>query len=248
MPDAPARLRAQQLMFAHHVRDPGQNAPPPGIEERRLRVYRDLFFNSIGGLLAANFPVIRRTLADEAWQALVRAFFTGHRCSTPLFTEVAREFVDWLGTRDAVATGDPPWLAELAHYEWIELALQISDVDEPCRSSSLLALSPFARALAYAWPVHRIGPAWQPGEAPATPTLLLARRDTAGDVHFSELSPLVFRLLQLLDAGTGPLTAADALATLALEAGAADDARFAAEGRAMLQRLLDEGPVIGPLC
>ena len=39
-----------------------------------------------------------------------------------------------------------------------------------------------------------------------------------------------------------------ALATLALEAGAADDARFAAEGRAMLQRLLDEGTVIGPLC
>lgn len=266
MPDASDVLRARQLAFAHHVRDPEANAPPPGIEERRLRVYRDLFLASIGGLLAGNFPVIRRTLPDDAWQALVRAFYAGHRCTTPLFTEVAREFVDWLATRDTVATGDPPWLLELAHYEWIELALQVSEaeVPGPCGSRQggesggdirrhggshiKLALSPIARPLAYTWPVHRIGPDWQPTEAPATPTLLLARRDADGDVHFSELSPLVFRLLQLLDAPTGPRTAGDALAMLAGEAGATDDDGFRSQGVAMLQRLIDEGTVVRALC
>ncbi len=256
MADPSDALRARLLAFAHHVREPGAHAPPPGIEERRLRVYRELFLSSIGGLLAGNFPVLRRTLADDAWQALVRAFYTGHRCTTPLFTEVAREFVDWLSTRDAAATGDPPWLAELAHYEWVELALQISEADAPDivgaahvgAAHAGLALSPLARPLAYTWPVHRIGPAWQPTEVPANPTLLLARRDAGGDVHFSELSPLVFRLLQLLDTGAPPRTAGDALALLAREAGAADDDAFRADGLAMLQRLLDEGTVIGALC
>lgn len=258
MPDTPDSLRAQQLAFAHHVRDPDAHAPPPGVEERRLRVYRNLFLNSIGGLLAGNFPVIRRALQDGAWQALVHAFYTGHRCTTPLFTEVAREFVDWLAARDPAITGDPPWLAELAHYEWIELVLQISEADrpgsrrrgasrDPIRGDVPLQASPLARPLAYAWPVHRIGPDWQPAEAPAAPTLLLARRDAKGDVHFSELSPLVFRLLQLLGDG-GPQTARQVLDALAAEAGETGNAGFHAQGRAMLQRLLDEGTVIRALC
>ena len=227
MPDSPGALRARQLAFAHHVRDPDANAPPPGIEERRLRVYRELFLASIGGLLAGNFPVIRRTLADDGWQALVRAFYTG----------------------DAAAKGDPPWLAELAHYAWVEHALQISEADAPDMvGADHVALSPLARPLAYTWPVHRIGPDFQPIEVPSTPTLLLARRDSDGDVRFSELSPLVFRLLQLLDTDAAPRTADDALALLAGEAGAADDAGFRADGVAMLQRLIDEGTVIRALC
>lgn len=255
MPDAPHTLRAQQLAFAHHVRDPGANPPPPGIEERRLRVYRNLFIESIGGLLAGNFPVIRRTLPDADWQALVRAFYTGHRCATPLFTEVAREFVDWLATRDPATTGDPHWLPELAHYEWIELALQIQEETSaaPCGSRhggshTTLALSALARPLAYTWPVHRIGPDHQPTEPDAAPTLLLARRDAQGDVHFSELSPLVFRLLQLLDADAGPRTAHAVLATLAEEAAETGNANFHDAGRAMLRRLQDEGTVIRALC
>ena len=235
MPEANDPLRARLLAFAHHVRDPAAHAPPPGIEERRLRVYRELFLGSMEGLLAGSFPVIRRTLGDERWQALVRDFYAGHRCSTPLFAEVAGEFVDWLAARDPVA-GDPPWLAELAHYEWIELDLQLQA--EPRRGTSVL--SPLARALAYAWPVHRIGPGWQPAECPSAATLLLARRDPAGDVHFSELSPLVFRLLQLLD-GDAPPGPAQALDALAAEAGMAGDAAFRAQGEAMLQRLHEEG-------
>ena len=262
MPDAPDTLHARQLAFAHHVRDPGAHPPPPGIEERRLRVYRELFLASIDGLLAGNFPVIRRTLPDATWQALVRAFYTTHRCTTPLFTEVAREFVDWLAARDPSA-GDPPWLAELAHYEWIELSLQIQQDDGQRRSrpgdganeelrlqgaACKISLSPLARPLAYAWPVHRIGPEYQPAASPATPTLLLARRDAAGDVQFSELSPLVFRLLQLLGGEAGADTEDAVLDVLAAEAGETGNVDFQRTGHAMLRRLQDEGTVIRALC
>lgn len=248
-----ADLREQQFALARHVRDPARNAPPPGIEGRpiegrRIAIYRDLFYNSIESLLAGNFPVIRKTLGDMQWHALVRAFYADHRCHTPLFTEIGREFIKFLQQREQ---GDsPPWLHELAHYEWVELALQIADDELPPHdpdgdlAEGKPVPSPLAWALAYCWPVSRIGPEFQPDRAPDAPTLLLVRRDAAGDVHFSELSPLVYRLMQLLDddATTSGRTALQALAT---EAGATDMAAFVSDGMAMLQRLHGEGVLLG---
>ena len=239
-------LREQQYILAHHVRDPAANPPPTGIEDRRLAIYRDLFLNGIDGLLAGNFPVIRRTLGDDAWRALVRRFYAEHRCRTPLFAEVGREFVQFLEGRTDVA----PWLHELAHYEWVELALQISDEPLPPHDAAgdLLAgrpvLSPHAWALAYGWPVPRIGPEFQPTTIPEAPTLLLVRRDQAGDVHFSELSPLVFRLLQLLD-DDAVASGRDALRQLAAEANADDVDAFTRNGITMLAQLQREGVVLG---
>jgi hypothetical protein len=248
MAEPAGTLRAQQFALARHVRDPGRNAPPPGIEERRLAIYRDLFYNSIEGLLAGNFPVIRQTLGDARWHALVREFYADYRCTTPLFTEIGREFVRFLDLRGA----DPqsPWLHELAHYEWVELALQIADDTLPAHvaGGDLLdgqpVVSPHAWALAYCWPVQRIGPHFQPASAPETPTLLLVRRDGAGDVHFSQLSPLVYRLLALLAEGELH-SGRDVLRALASEAGVTDVDVFTEEGAAMLERLRAEGVLLG---
>lgn len=243
MPD----LQQRQAAFAAHLRDPLAHAAPPGIDPRRMAIYRELFFNNIAGLLAGNFPVIRRTLGEEAWNALVRRFYADHRSHTPLFPELAREFIRFLETRDA--QGDPPWLVELAHYEWIELAVQIDDSAPPAHDAAgdLLAgtpvLSPFVRALAYRWPVHTIGPEHRPAAAPADPTLLVVRRDGEGQVRFAAISPLVYRLLELLGEGAG--NGRSALQALAAEAGVAADEAFMAQGAAMLERMREEGTLIG---
>ena len=71
-------LATQQDAFSAHIRDPDRNPPPAGIDPRRMQVYRELFFNNVSRLLAGNFPVIRKTLADEAWAALVRRFLARH--------------------------------------------------------------------------------------------------------------------------------------------------------------------------
>ena len=250
-------LRAQQFALSRHLRDPAAAAAPAGIEDRRLAVYRELLYNNLQGLLAGNFPVIRRTLGDEAWHALVRAFYAGHRCHTPLFTEIGREFVRWLEQRVDEGAALPPWLPELAHYEWVELALQISDAQPPVEVDPVDAsgadpgqvlldgipvLSPQAWALAYRWPVHRIGPEHRPCEPPEQPTLLLVRRDAQGEVRFAQLSPLAFRLLELLDGATR--SGRDCLRALAQEAGV-DDEAFLDEGRGMLARMHDEGTLAG---
>ena len=53
-----------QYAFAAHLRDPAAHPAPAGIEDRRLQIYRELFYNNVEGLLASNFPVIRRVLGD----------------------------------------------------------------------------------------------------------------------------------------------------------------------------------------
>ena len=239
-------LRERQFAFAAHLRD-GSNPAPPGIEPRRLAIYRELFRNTIESLLEANFPVIRETLGDARWAALVAAFHRQHRCRTPLFTEVAGEFIGWLAESEA---DHAPWLPELAHYEWMELRAQIDDAPLPPHDpdgdllQGIPLLAPQAWPLAYAWPVDRIGPKHQPETPPPSPTLLLVRRDATMRVHFAALSPPAFRLLQLLDANQDT-SGAGLIGRLSTEAGLPDDDRFGRDARAMLERLRAEGTVIG---
>lgn len=249
---SPERLRAQQFELAAHVRDPDGAPPPAGIEARRLAIYRDLFFNSLQGLLAGNFPVIRRILGTDRWQVLVRDFYRDYRCSTPFFPELPREFIQYLQQRAEEDRGDAPWLAELAHYEWVELALDLSEADvaderfDP--QGDLLdgvpQLSPLAWPLAYTWPVHRLSPGFLPTSAPDAATFLLVQRDERHKVRFSELSALTFRLLQRLSE-TPELTGREQLLALAAEAQAPDPDGFVAPGREMFEQLRAGGVVLG---
>ena len=242
-----SKLREQLDAMALHVRDPGAHAGPPGIDARRLKIYSDLVYNNLDGLLAGNFPVIRQTLGDAGWRALLQGFLSRHHSHTPLFTELGCELIAHL-------EGEPdparPWLAELAHYEWAELGLQLLDASLPPHdpNGDLLdgvpVLSPLAWPLAYRWPVNRIGPAFQPVQPPVEPTLLLLRREDDGRIHFSALSPLLFRLLELVDTNPGG-DGRQLMRQLASEAGQADFVGFLAEATPMLQRLRSEGVLLG---
>ena len=228
-------LRDQQFCLARHLRDPERHAPPPGIEAPRLQLYRSLFYSAIEGLLAGHFPVLRQALGDHRWHARVRHFYANYRCHTPLFTEVAGTFVDYLHGIDVAA--DAPWQAELAHYEWVETQLYLSDAQDPPHDpqGNLLQgrplLSCTARVLAYRWPVERIGASFQPREVPASPTLLLAYRDAGLQVRFARLTPMAYRLLKE-PGGTGR----DRL--LALQGDQA-------QGLALLEQLREQGVIVG---
>lgn len=244
-----SELHRQLDALAAHVRDPEAHPGPPGIETRRLKIYSDLVFNNLDGLLAGNFPVIRKTLGDADWRSLVRAFLSQHHSHTPLFTELGREFIAFLES-DAGTDPARPWLAELAHYEWAELGLQLSEAIAPSHDpegdllNGVPVVSPLAWPLVYRWPVHRICPDFQPVEPPHQPTLMLLRREPDGRVHFSMLSPLLFRLLELVGAESRE-TGRALLQRLALEAGQPDSDAFIDQARPMLRRLRDEGVLLG---
>ncbi|MCB1559776.1 MAG: putative DNA-binding domain-containing protein [Xanthomonadales bacterium] len=249
-PECVDTLRGQQAVFADHLRDPQHNAAPEGIEDRRLGIYRELFFNNIEGLLGANFPVIRSLHDDADWAVLARDFYREHRCQTPLFPEVAKEFLRYLEWRRQQDRGDPDFLLELAHYEWVELALSLDDseIDHDAINADgdlldgVPVMSPQAWPLAYRHAVHRIGRDAQPQETPASPTFLLVVRDAGEQVRFKEINGGVYQLLQAL-ADNDEASGRELLSRL-VPPGAETEA-FIAQGAAMLQQLRERDVILG---
>lgn len=243
---------ARQRQLASYVRDPANAPAPSGLEARRLHIYRDLFLNNVRSLLAGNFPVIHAIYGEEAWSALVRDFYREHPARTPLFTELPREFLQYLDTRAAQDRADPPWLRQLAHYEWVELALQLHettpvDVSHDPAGDLLRGrpqVSPLAWPLAYQWPVHLLSPDYLPDTPPASPTLLLLLRREDGSVDFQALSPLTYRLLERLEA-LPTLSGREQLEALAIEASAPDVSAFVGDGACMLSQLRRDGILLG---
>ena len=94
-----------------------------------MAIYRDLVFSNVESFVSSNFPVIRTLYDDAAWSVFAHEFFREHHCHTPLFPEFAREFLRYLETRQQQERGDPPFLLELAHYEWAELALSLDETE-----------------------------------------------------------------------------------------------------------------------
>jgi len=208
--DAAATL-ALQREFAQHLRDPALYPMPDGLEDRRVKIYRDLFYNNIESLLATNFPVICKLLGSACWHALVRDFYREHASHTPLFTEIGRELQRYLVARAEAGRGDPPFLVELAHYEWAELALSLDEHEigaiahDPAGDVLTAApvLSPLAWAFSYRWPVQRLSADYQPLLPPEQPTHLVIVRDRSDRISFLELSPLAKVLLDLLKENPG---------------------------------------------
>jgi hypothetical protein len=198
-------LRDLQYEFARHMRDPDNAAPPPGIENRRIGVYRDLLYSNVEAFLATSYPVLRRICNDDRWHALIRDYFRDHRARTPLFPRMPREFLYYLEAERGERPEDFPFLVELAHYEWVETALAIDPREVPPQTElrddplpTVPVLSPLAWPLCYRFPVHRIGPEFLPQQPPEQPTYLVVYRNRADQVQFLELNPVAARLVELL--------------------------------------------------
>jgi len=246
------RFQALQYAFAAHLRDPERNAPPPDLDDRRLQVYRELFYNNVEGLLAGNFPVIRAILPDAEWHVLVRAFLSDHRSHTPLFTEIGREFIRFLEARAEAGRADPPWLVELAHYEWVELALLIDEhriEDVPhVRAGDLLAgqpvISPVAWPLVYRFPVHRLSAEYRPDQPPAEPTCLIVVRGRDDEVSFMVVNAATIQLLEMVKANPAA-TGLDSLGLVAAMFPPEARASVLAGGGQMLEALRAREVLLG---
>ena len=238
-----SQLQAVQRELTQFIRDPERCAGPQGIEARRLTIYRDLFFNNIHGFLSNGFPVCRSLYSDDDWDAMVRDFMIQHQCSSPYFLKIAEEFLEYLGSQRSAADIDPPFLLELAHYEWVELALDVADDDLPPASelsddmlSSCFQVSPLAWPLAYHFPVHLISCQHRPSEAGAEPTYIVVYRNRADSVQFLEINAVTARLLALL-AGDAAQDGRAVLLAIAAELGL-DSESVLSFGRDILAQLV----------
>ncbi|MFP4246014.1 MAG: DUF2063 domain-containing protein [Halochromatium sp.] len=203
---APTDFAEIQRAFAGHLRDPEGRPAPADVEARRMAIYRRLCFNNLSSLLRQGFPVLHRCLGESRWDALIRQFLSEHRATTPLFPALGQELIAYLSEGREARPDDPPFILELAHYEWVETALLFSDAEAGPQladpNGDLLAgvpvVSPLAWTLSYRFPVHRIGPDFQPREPDPEPTHLVVYRNRDDAVEFLKINLVTQRLLQLL--------------------------------------------------
>ncbi|MGH1472128.1 MAG: HvfC family RiPP maturation protein [Cellvibrionaceae bacterium] len=253
-----------QSEFVAHLRDPEKNPAPADVEDRRMAIYRDLIYNNIEGFISGNFPIVRQIFNDKHWHEMVRDFIRSHQSHTPYFLEIGQEFLSYLQNDRASHASDPIFLLELAHYEWVELALDVSTEVFPEHINSDVDLlkthpvvSPLAWNLSYQFPVHTIGPDNQPESIPAEPTFLVVYRDRNDDVKFMESNSATSRLLTMLaddnkieDSANhmlsgSALTGEEALILLAKEMNAPDHSVVMQFGRDLLTKLLSLGVICG---
>ncbi len=236
-----------QYAFTAHIRDPKAQPRPAGVEARRMNIYTELLYNNIEGFLLACFPVLRKVLGTRKWSALVRDFFRTHRSHTPYFRQIPDEFIQFLQNEWTPPAGYPPFMLALAHYEWIELVLSVSDRNaEPAfdPAGDLLdgvpLLNPVLANLRYDWPVHRIAPR---RKTPPLETHLLVFRDAADQVQFIEINAFTARLLTLLEPAS--LSGRTALEQIADESRHPDRALLMQAGGALLEDLCARGAILG---
>jgi hypothetical protein len=157
-------FKEKQYAFAAHIRDPANVAPPEGIDARRMAIYRKLFFNNLFNLLGTFFPVLRKIHTDDQWRRFIRGFMQHHQAKTPYFLQLPEEFLAYLQNEFEPSDEDYPFLLELAHYEYAELALAVSedevDLTGVDPDGDLLAnvpvKSPLSWTYGYQYAVHRM--------------------------------------------------------------------------------------------
>lgn len=201
-------FREQQYQFAAQLRQP-EMPVADGLNPRRLQVYRELVANNISGFINNTFPLSRK-LTGELWQPLLMEFIARHHCSSPLFLDIPATFVSYIQQHYPQGLTDKPFLPELLHYEWLELAVATCEAAllQPWRGAltAPVYLSAAAIAVNYTFPVQLIGEAYQPLHAPAASTSLLLYRDANDDVTFMSITPLLCQALHILGSHPGANT------------------------------------------
>lgn len=246
-------LESVQQQLASYIRNPAEVAAPEGIEPRRLKIYRELFYKNIEGFISGGFPILRQIIHDESWHAMVRDFMVHHQCHTPYFLEISQEFLLYLQRDRQTLPDDPPFMLELAHYEWVELALDVADEELPDRASNpevdwleqLPTVSPLAWSLAYQYPVHQIGVDFQPQQPAQQAVYLIVYRNRQDRVGFMEANAVTARLLELLQA-QGAHSGRQVLQQLAVEIQHPQPEQMIASGLEIFQQLQSLDIILAP--
>ena len=242
-------FQVTQRAFCAHMRDPDINAAPAAIEDRRLAIYRNLVFNNIESFLGSAFPILKSIINGEKWSQMVRDFISLHECQTPYFLKISEEFIKYL---ELNSEQYPLFMLELAHYEWVELALDVSQQDIPSHPpheahvlDDMALISPLAWRLSYRYPVHKMGPGYVEQELKDTDplTFLIVYRNRDLKVGFIESNAVTFRLLDIIESDA--LSGRAAILKLATEIQHSDLKSLLAFGAEVLYALAGKDVIYG---
>ncbi|MEX0807692.1 MAG: DNA-binding domain-containing protein [Dongiaceae bacterium] len=153
-----------------------QTDPLAAVE--RLHIYRNHTRISLAAALADNFPVTRRLVGGEFFEATAKRFVAAHPPSEPCLTAYGAGFPDFLTRFEPART--LPYLADVARLEWLRIDVTYTAPDRALDLAALGALSPVVqetltlalgqsvRLQASLYPVDRI---WHANQEPDVPAI-----------------------------------------------------------------------------
>ena len=246
-------FKEKQYAFAAHIRDPENVPAPAGIESRRMAIYRKLFFNNLYSLLGTFFPVLRKIHTDKQWHRFIRGFMQKHRAQTPYFLELPEEFLGYLQEEFEAQEDDYPFLLELAHYEYAELALAVAEHDNDMTGvdadgdllSGIPVKSELSWSYAYRYAVHRISPDFLPREPQTQPVYLALYRGADDEVGFLELNAISAALLDAIEFNEEQHSGEQLLRFLAVKINYPDADALVAHGAEALREMRQLGILTG---
>ena len=187
-----------QNAFSHAARGHKQTQYPE-FDERRLNIYQGLLLNNLNEVISPCFPVLLSILPADTWWNILRDFLKHYRVTTPVFHELPFFMVEYLKNH---SPADYPFAHELAHYEWIELEVELSEPETTQSGISTISLlkqvwrlANTARLLEYNYEVDKICLDYQPHEEVKT---YLTVYQIEGEVAFLKLNELSFQLLSMM--------------------------------------------------
>lgn len=208
----PASLVSFQQNLGKFLRDPHHEKRPTGTPVRAGQVYHELLFNNLREFLDSCFPICQQMISPLRWQRLCRVYFRDWHSHSPIFTDIPAEFVDFLDAGEH-SQPLPAWFTELAHYEWVELAVDIhpenvaqqtelEDAELTAKVQTALAigqlrLNPTLQNMHYRWPVHKLSAEFRTRKC--EDTYILIYRDADHDVRFMHTNAMTSMLLAYLD-------------------------------------------------
>jgi uncharacterized protein len=240
----PTALTQFQHTYSQYLRAPSTTRLPEGIPEQRSRVYESLLFNNVCGFINKCFPVAKKMVGETRWTELIRLFYERWQCHTPIFSQIPKEFVDFIAAHDVELT-EPAWLAELLHYEWLELEVdldtgQVDRVHLLTDADTVIFTNPTLRLQQYQWPVHQLGPNNLPTTSQAT--ILCVYRTHEFQVRFMEVNAVTGILLELLQ--DHPQTSQAALRQLIQHLPQLEPAQIERFGGDLIQQLVQANVLI----
>jgi hypothetical protein len=232
-----------QITFTSHLRDPKMYAKPAGVFDAQIAVYREIVFNNIFGSVTACFPVCHQIMGKRTWLKLIKEFFAIHQARTPFFREIPQEFLKFLACKDSI----PIYFQQLAHYEWVELAINTQVEITPQLSpftdvkSEIPVLAAVHKLLEYDFPVHKISKKNKIKNPEKTYFLVFRNSDLK--VKFIELNSMTYLLLNRIMENN--LTGEQALASLSEDIQHPSKDALVGFGLSALQELVKLQAIIG---
>lgn len=235
-----------QHAFTAHIRDPKNNPKPNDVNEERMAVYREGVYKNIFESASICFPVCQAILSEQEWDSIIRKFVANHHASSPFFRDIPQELVTFLNAD----TDTPDYIKQLAHYEWVELAISMQQTDTILNNIALSnttdllnevpVLTPAHMLLQYDYPVQKISAQFIPDHIESTH--LLVFRSGSLVVSFIELNAMVYALLNLIKKG---VTGKQALTLLSEKIQHPEPNAIIEFGHCVLKDLLQQQAIIG---